>query len=65
MLSDILVYHLLKGANVSEYHEQLTTETIPELKYGVKKTQLKKIFRDNSGGTCFEDPRLDKKVKSI
>ena len=44
MSSDILAYHLLKAANLSEYHEQTTRATTSELKYEVTKTQLKKIF---------------------
>lgn len=32
MSSDILANHLLKAANLSEYHEQWTCATISELK---------------------------------
>ena len=47
MSSDILAYRLLKAANLSEYHEQLTRATISELNYDIMKTQLKKIFGDH------------------
>ena len=47
MSADILAYQLLKAANFSKYHEQLTRATIFNLNYDAIKTQLKKIFRDN------------------
>ena len=48
MSTDILTYRLLKSANLSEQHQQLARAAITELKYGTMKTQLKKIFGDNS-----------------
>ena len=48
MSSDILAYRLLKSANLSEHHEQLTRATITELSYESMKLQLKKIFGDSS-----------------
>ena len=65
MSSDILAYHLLKGANFSEYHKQLTREIISQLKYEVIKTQLMKISCDNPRGTSFQNPMLDAKVETI
>ena len=38
MSSDILACQLLKAANLSEYHEQLTRATISNLNYDVIKT---------------------------
>ena len=38
MSSDILAYRLLKAANFLEYHEQLTSVTVSELKYDTTKT---------------------------
>ena len=45
---DILAYHLLKSANLSEQHEQLAKVTISDLKFDIMKDQLKKIFGDLS-----------------
>lgn len=65
MSSDILACHLLKGANFSKYHKQLTRETISQLKYEVIKTQLMKISGDKPRGTSFQNPMLDAKVETI
>ena len=48
MSTDIIAYRLLKSANLSEQHQQLARATITELKCDTMKTQLKKIFHDNS-----------------
>ena len=45
---DILAYCLLKSANLSNNHEELIQDTIPELKYDLMKDQLKKTFSDAS-----------------
>lgn len=68
MSSDILAYRLLKAANLSEYHEQLTRATIQELNYDVMKSQLKKIFGDNPGTSSLESTSFNPssiKVESI
>ena len=45
---NILAYHLLKLATLSNNHEELIKATIPELKYDLMKDHLKKIFSDAS-----------------
>lgn len=57
MSGDILAYQLLKAANLSKYHGQLTRATIFNLNYDAIKTQLKKIFEDNpSACHSLENP---------
>ena len=41
MSTDILVYRLLKSANLSEHHQQLARATITELKCDTMKTSVK------------------------
>ena len=45
---DILAYCLLKSANLSNSHKELTEAKVPELKYDLMKDQLKKTFSDAS-----------------
>ena len=45
MSSYFLAYQLLKAANLSEYHENLTRAAISQLNCDVMKTQLKNIWR--------------------
>ena len=48
MSDDALAYRLLKPANSSNHHEQLTKATLPQLQYDLMKDQLKKTFSDSS-----------------
>ena len=48
MSDNILVYQLLKSANLSTHHEELIKATIPDLQYNIMKDQLKKTFYDAS-----------------
>ena len=45
---DILAYHLLKSANLSNNQEEMIKVTIPKLKYDLMKDQLEKTFTDAS-----------------
>ena len=46
MSEDILVYRLLKSANVSEEQEQLVKATIDKHAFETMQEQLKRIYRD-------------------
>ena len=59
--SDILAQPLLKAANLSEYHKQLTRAIISSLKYTAMKMQPKKIFSNNPGGSSLQNPLLEMK----
>ena len=48
MSDDILAYHLLKSANLSNQHEQLAKATVSDLEYNIMKDQLKRNFGDSS-----------------
>ena len=48
MSDNILVYQLLKSANLSTHHEELIKATIPDLQYNIMKDQLKKTLSDAS-----------------
>ena len=58
---DVLGFRLLKAANLSSRDEQLVKATVSEIKYGVKKEQLKKIFSEQEISVKTID---DIKVKS-
>ena len=44
MSDNILVYQLLKSANLSTHHEELIKATIPDLQYNIMNDRLKKTF---------------------
>lgn len=48
MSDDILAYRMLKTANLSNYHEDLTKATISDLRHELMKDRLKKTFSDAS-----------------
>ena len=43
MSDDILAYRLLKAANLTPHHEELIKATLTDLKYGLRKDQLKNL----------------------
>ena len=59
MSEDILAYRLLKSANISEHHCQLARATITELKYDEMKSQLKKIFGDDSVASSSASVKIE------
>ena len=63
MSEDILAYRLLRSANISEHHQQLARATIGELKYDAMKSQLMKIFGDQSSDMTSHETSI--KVESI
>jgi hypothetical protein len=63
MSDDVLVYRLLKSANLKESEEQLVKMTVDEMKYENMVKQLKKAFVGSSGGASGGASGLKERIK--